>query len=100
MERDVIALDFKHTIILRPGPLLGERTNSKQSGFGGNLTAALGTRVYRSRFQRLLGYPVYGDEVGKVGVHLALNTSGKDKVQFVSSKDILDISASLEKIAT
>ncbi|CAI4060088.1 hypothetical protein SKDZ_05G0730 [Saccharomyces kudriavzevii ZP591] len=95
IERDVIALNFKHTIILRPGPLLGERTKSKQSGFGGNLTAALGTRVYRSILQSWLGYPVYGDEVGKVGVHLALNSSEKNKVQFVSSKDILDIADSL-----
>ncbi|EJS44027.1 fmp52p [Saccharomyces arboricola H-6] len=97
IERDIIALNFKHTIILRPGPLLGKRTNSKQNGFGGSLTAALGGRMYRSRFQSWLGYPVYGDEVGKVGVHLALNPSENDKVQFVSSKDILDIASSLEK---
>lgn len=97
IERDIIALNFKHTIILRPGPLLGKRTNSKQNGFGGNLAAALGARVYRSRLQSWLGYPVYGDDVGKAGVHLALNPSEKDKVQFVSSKDILDITSSLGK---
>ena len=97
IERDILALDFDHTIILRPGILLGDRDKGiNHKGFGNGTAMCIGGWLYRSRVQRLVGYPVYGDEVGKVGVHLALRENAK-KVQIVESKEILDISDALKK---
>lgn len=93
IERDLIALDFDRTIILRPGILLGDRLK-KQKGMGNGTAVKMGNWFYRSRWQWLLAYPVKGEEVAKVGVHLALNSS-KDKVQIVNSDKILDITSKL-----
>lgn len=91
IERDILQLDFDHTIILRPGALLGERSVSK--GLVTDVLAKVTSCVYRTRFQKLAGYPVYGDEVGKVGVHLALEELGADskKVRIVESSEILKL---------
>lgn len=95
IERDILALGFDHTIILRPGPLLGDRLTSK--GFVTDLFSKIGSWMYKSRFQALGGYPVYGDEVGKVGVHLALKESAPNgkKVRIVESKEIIEIAERL-----
>lgn len=95
IERDILALDFDHTIILRPGTLLGERLTSK--GLVADTFSKMVSWMYRTRFQALGGYPVYGDDVGKVGVHLALKESAQNgkKVRIVESKEILEIAQSL-----
>ncbi|CUS23012.1 LAQU0S08e00188g1_1 [Lachancea quebecensis] len=87
LERDILALGFERTIILRPGPLLGERKKSK--GFLNDLSSKIGSVVYRTRFQSFFGSPVYGEEVGKVGVRLALDASNTAKVKIVESAEIL-----------
>ncbi|SCU98871.1 LAMI_0F16556g1_1 [Lachancea mirantina] len=91
IERDILALGFDKTIILRPGALLGERAESK--GFFNSLVANIGGLTYRTGLQGLVGYPVYGDEVGRVGITLALDTSRTEKVQIVESKEILELAA-------
>ncbi|QEU60895.1 Fmp52 [Kluyveromyces lactis] len=89
-ERDIIALDFDKTIILRPGGLLGER-NGTFKGFGDKYFSKISSCFYRSKLQSALGYPIYGDEVGKVGVKLALDSSRTEKVQIVSSPELLKL---------
>ncbi|AGO11778.1 AaceriADR005Wp [[Ashbya] aceris (nom. inval.)] len=89
IERDLLALDFERTVILRPGVLLGER-ETHHKGFGNSVAVFLGKLVYRGRFQALLGYPVYGDEVGQVAVALALSDD-KSKVRIVESAEILSL---------
>lgn len=94
IERDILALDFDHTIILRPGPLLG-REKSKDAIEG--IASKMGGAVYKTPLQCIAGYPVHGEEVGKVGVHLALQAEASDskscKVQIISSSEIIDISS-------
>ncbi|CCH58828.1 hypothetical protein TBLA_0A10500 [Henningerozyma blattae CBS 6284] len=99
IERDLKAIDFDHLIILRPGPLLGERQENLK-GFGNSTFTTLGNWVYRSRLQALVGHPVFGDEVGQVGVHLALKAlkdKSSEKVQIVESNEILCIAAELNQ---
>lgn len=93
IERDMIALDFDKTIILRPGILLGNRIKHNK-GFGNDVGTFIGKWLYRSRFQWMFGYPVMAEEVSKVGVHLALKDSNK-KVQIVESDEILKIASEL-----
>ncbi|SCU89871.1 LADA_0F00232g1_1 [Lachancea dasiensis] len=89
IERDVLALNFDRTIILRPGPLVGERDKSK--GLFNAIVAKLGGLLYKTSLQSLLSYPVYGDDVGKVGIKLALDSTHSEKVQIVESKEILKL---------
>lgn len=88
IERDIIALGFDKTIILRPGPLLGDR-GQNDKGFLNAASAKIGSYFYRSRLQGLVGHPVYGDEVAKVGVKLATDLTTTKKVQIVESAEIL-----------
>ncbi|CCF59306.1 hypothetical protein KAFR_0G02750 [Kazachstania africana CBS 2517] len=94
IERDISDLGFNRTIILRPGILLGER-HERLKGFGNGLAVKLGSLLYRTRLQSL-GYPINGAEVGKVGVHLALqeNTAAK-KVEIVKADELLQLAASI-----
>ncbi|EDO14770.1 hypothetical protein Kpol_312p9 [Vanderwaltozyma polyspora DSM 70294] len=94
IERDMIKLGFDHTIILRPGAILGERT-SHHKGFGNDFGVFVGRMFYRSKCQFLVKYPVYAEEVSKVGVHLALENSDQ-KVQIIESSEILEIAKNLE----
>lgn len=101
IERDLESLNFDHLIILRPGALLGERT-SVHKGIGNGPFVMLGNWVYRSKLQMALGYPVYGDEVGEVGVYLALKaleagSKSTEKIQVISSADILRISDKIKE---
>ncbi|CAL9729117.1 hypothetical protein MOUN0_F06260 [Monosporozyma unispora] len=93
IERDLIALGFDKTIVLRPGILLGERVK-EHHGAGNGTATTLGNWFYRSRCQWLLGYPVKGEEVAKVGVYLALKDT-KEKIQIVGSSEILKIASKL-----
>lgn len=93
IERDMIALNFDKTIILRPGVLLGDRVKHHK-GFGNDMATFVGKWFYRSRCQWMFGYPVMAEEVSKVGVHLALKTSN-EKVQIVESEEILKIASEL-----
>lgn len=79
-------LDFEKTIILRPGPLLGDRTKEFK-GQGEGTLRAIGTWLHRSAFQRLLSYPIYGDEVGKAAVKLA--TTLGPGYHIIDAKDLL-----------
>lgn len=96
LEDDIIALKFPRTIILRPGVLLGARETSK--GLGNSIALTVGTWLYRSRFH--LGmWPVKGEEVAKVAVHVAEQPFEKDdtkpQVKIVSAAEIVSLSASL-----
>lgn len=99
IERDIIALDFDHTIILRPGALLGDRISSK--GWLTDVSAKIASFFYRGKLQMLFGYPVYGDDVGKVGALLALKESAPghngQKVRIVESREILELAEKASK---
>lgn len=97
IERDILALGFDHTVILRPGPILGERPESR--GFASDFITKFGPWLYGSRLQCLVGYPVYGDDIGRVGVHLALEEAGANgkKVRIVESKEIFEIAGALRQ---
>lgn len=96
IERDLIALNFEKTIILRPGIILGDRGNKVHNGTGNGLAVSLGNLFYRSRLQRFAGYPIEAEEISKVGVHLALDDSN-EKVRIVESKEILDIASEIKE---
>lgn len=98
LENDVIALKFPNTIILRPGPLLGDR--GKPKGFLNDLSAGTFKYFHNTFLGNNLFYPIYGHEVGKVAVHLAEEavgtTSTNPKVRIVDGKELLNISRSLK----
>lgn len=93
VEKDIMALDFDHTIILRPGVIIGKR-EANQRGTGNSLAEALGRLVHRTRFQSLALYPVYGEEISKVALHLATKPDAK-KLEIIESSDILKIAQQL-----
>lgn len=86
LEDAVKDLDFEKTIILRPGPLLGERTREFK-GQGEGLFRAVGKWLHRSAFQRILAYPIYGDEVGQAAVKLA--TKLGPGFHIIEAKDLI-----------
>ncbi|CCE82622.1 Piso0_002354 [Millerozyma farinosa CBS 7064] len=90
LENDVIALKFPHTIILRPGALIGKRENSH--GFLNSLGEGLGRLVYPTPLWCLL-QPTHAEEVAQAAVHLATQTapaaSDGEKVTIVGSRDII-----------
>lgn len=90
LEDDIIALKFPRTIIIRPGALVGKR--EKPKGFFNDLTASLGSAVKGTAFKFLL-YPISGEEVGKVAVHLASesNASDSEVVKIVSGNELDEI---------
>ncbi|CAR27916.1 hypothetical protein ZYGR_0N04030 [Zygosaccharomyces rouxii] len=96
IERDILALDFDHTIILRPGPLLGRQ---KSKGFLDGITCKLSSAIYGTPLQSLFSHPVYGEDVGKVGVDLALQSAAlgakSEKVRIVTSSEIRDIASKI-----
>ncbi|CCK72715.1 uncharacterized protein KNAG_0L00930 [Huiozyma naganishii CBS 8797] len=90
VERDITELQFNHTVLLRPGILLGERYKP-HVGYRDFLGTRFGALFYRSRFQAWALYPIRGSEVAKVGLHLALEELPEDqKVQIRESNEILD----------
>ncbi|SCV05097.1 LANO_0G18404g1_1 [Lachancea nothofagi CBS 11611] len=91
IERDILALNFDKTIILRPGPLIGQR--DKDKGFMNGLSAKLGQLLYKTRLQRLLSYPASGEDVAKAGVKLAVDHSRTSKIQIIESKEILELAS-------
>ncbi|KAL3231336.1 Protein FMP52, mitochondrial [Nakaseomyces bracarensis] len=100
IEEDLINLKFKNTIILRPSALLGHRENDHK-GFGNNIFVAISNQFYRSRFQRVMAYPVQAHEVAEAGIQAAIEaskqTSDKPFVRFIESKEILDIAEQIKK---
>ncbi|CDR42962.1 CYFA0S10e04280g1_1 [Cyberlindnera fabianii] len=85
LERDVIALDFEETIILRPGALLGDRKEDK--GFLNNLGAKIGSMAYGTRFASYLMSPVYGEEVALAALKESQKKHDK-KVTILSGNEV------------
>lgn len=96
IEKDIIALDFDHTIILRPSMLLGRQKGKSALD---SLSSKLGASIYRTPLRSLAGHPVYGQDVGKVGIHLALQSAASDvkpdKVRIVTSSEINEIASKI-----
>ncbi|SCU88736.1 LANO_0D02938g1_1 [Lachancea nothofagi CBS 11611] len=90
VERDILALNFDKTIILRPGPLIGQRDDKNMLN---ELSSKLGGLLYKTRFQMLYGYPAYGEDVAKAGVKLALDHSRTSKIQIIESSEILELAS-------
>lgn len=98
LENDIIDLKFPRTIILRPGPLLGERESSK--GFLNDLLSGITKHLHNTYIGNNFIFPVYGHEVGKVAVHLALqpieDQPEKPEVHIVGGKELLQIAKNIE----
>lgn len=98
LEDDVIALKFPQTIILRPGPLLGEREKSK--GWLNDLSAGTFKLFHNTFIGNNVIYPIFGHEVGKAAVHLAeqsLDESSEEpQVKIVGGKELISLAKLLE----
>ena len=95
LEDDVIALKFPRTIILRPGPLLGEREKSK--GMLDKMNVFVNKFFHGTIIGRWTLCPIYGSEVGKAAVQLALekfSTAEGPVVEIVGGKGLLDVASS------
>lgn len=96
LEDAVLDLKFPRTIILRPGPLLGKRDTSK--GFLNDMAAGIGKMIHGTFVGRNVIHPIYGSEVGKVAVHLALMplvSTEEPVVKIVNAQDLLRLSDSI-----
>lgn len=96
LENDVIGMKFARTIIIRPGVLLGEREKSK--GFLNKAFAGFGGMV-KGTLLKFLMYPITGDEVAKVAVHLASEPLAQDNgevVKIVGQNELDELVKSLE----
>lgn len=98
LDDDIIALKFPRTIILRPGPLLGER--EKPKGFLNDATAAVFKHVHNTFLGNALFAPIYGSELALVAVHLAeqppKDDLSKPEVNIVGSKELVKLANSLK----
>lgn len=98
LEDDVIALGFPRTIILRPGPLIGHREQSK--GFLSDLSSGVFKYAHGTFVGKHLFYPISGAEVGSAAVHLALQPlDAGAKVQIVGGKQLLQLVEEIAKPA-
>ncbi|CUM45141.1 Protein FMP52, mitochondrial [Debaryomyces fabryi] len=96
LENDIIALKFPRTIIIRPGALLGKR--EKSQSFANDLFQKFGAMVKGTPL-KFIAYPITGEEVGKVAVHLASEPFPQDNgevVKIVSKNELDDLVKSLE----
>lgn len=92
LEKSLIRLDFDQTIILRPGPLIGER-NLLDPGQVTDFTTSMSRLFYNSCCSWILEYPIHGHEVAKAGIHLLENKHRLHKVKFSSSDEMLHLAA-------
>lgn len=95
LEDDVIALGFDHTVILRPGVLLGQREGAH--GFGNDVAATLGGWAKHTFLQRWLN-SIDASDVGKVAVDFAakgVKGELKEKVTIVDSSNLIKIAQGL-----
>lgn len=86
-EKAIADLGFDKTIILRPGPLLGERTGH-HNGHGQLLIKVLMPWLHRSFLQSLVMYPVKSDEIAAFTLK-AINEL-PNGVHYIESKQILE----------
>lgn len=99
LEAAVLDLKFPRTIILRPGPLLGQRDRSK--GFLNDLSATVFRAFHGTFLGRNIIHPIYGSEVGRVAVFLALMPlvrSEKPVVKVVNALAMLHLADSIAYI--
>ena len=97
LEDAILNLKFPRTIILRPGPLLGERDKSK--GFMNDLSTIFFKPLHGNCIGRTIFHPVYGHEVGKVAVQLAVTPLvhvDDPVVKIVLALDLLRIANSIK----
>lgn len=95
LEDDVIALGFDHTVILRPGILLGQREGSH--GLGNDVSATIGSWAKNTFLQRRLN-SIDASDVGKVAVDFAakgVKGELKEKVLIVESAEMIKIAKGL-----
>lgn len=95
IEDDVIALKFPRTIILRPGPLLGEREASK--GFLNDASSGIFRFIHGTFLGNNFIYPIKGSEVANAAITLILapvEDSSEPVVKIVGGKELLQIGAS------
>lgn len=95
LEDDIIKLGFDHTVILRPGALLGERKESH--GLGNSIAQTIGNWTKGTWLQGLLK-PIDASDVGKVAIDFAqkgINGELKDKVIIVGGDDLVKLANSL-----
>ncbi|KAL6449586.1 FMP52 Protein FMP52 [Candida maltosa Xu316] len=95
LEDDIIKLGFDHTVILRPGVLLGEREGAH--GLGNDVAQKVGGWLRNTFFQRFLN-SVEGSEVAKVAVDFAakgIKGELTEKVQIVESAEIINLASKL-----
>ncbi|GMF02923.1 unnamed protein product [Ambrosiozyma monospora] len=89
IERDLINLKFRRTIILRPGAILGKREVPKP--FINNMSVLLGYVFRWFGLQNGL-FPIYGEEVANIGYYLSQKPIKKDgEVIIVGPDELLKI---------
>ncbi|KAI5949446.1 hypothetical protein KGF57_004656 [Candida theae] len=94
LENDIIALGFDHTIILRPGSLLGDRNNGKRN----ELPQKLNDFLLNVPGVSWLFKAVKASDVGKVAVHFAEAAQRgefTEKVKIVGGGELLELAAKL-----
>jgi len=95
LEDDIIALKFPRVIIIRPGALIGER--SENHGLANDMFQWVASKVYGTPLS-FLTYGVYARDIGKIVVDL-VNTPIKsdNEVRIIGPGELISMAKALPK---
>ncbi|KAH3688489.1 hypothetical protein WICPIJ_000527 [Wickerhamomyces pijperi] len=96
IENSILSLNYSSTLILRPGPLVGDRTCLKSDvSFASKLSSEIAAWTYNTPCSSLLGFSIKDDEVINSAMYYLDN---QDHVKIVTSEEMFGLSAAMEGI--
>lgn len=94
IEDSILCLDYPRTLILRPGPLVGNRaTLTDNISFASKLSSGIASWTYNTPCSSLLGFSIKAKEVINAAVYLLDNT---EHVKIMTSQEMFALSKTLE----
>lgn len=99
IEQALIALRFERTLILQPGPVIGNRTTIQQDQtFTRALSNIIATMFYRTSASCLIGYSIKAKQVAEAAVYILETRNYSTSVDYIESTKMLSLSQALQDI--